>query len=167
MAAREGFREFFARQAGPLRALGYRLTGDWGQADDLAQEALLRTYRSWDRIKERDRPELYARAVLINHHRSLLRRVVLEAKHLVRGPSEPSVVHGFDAEAEAIRAEVRKLPARQRAALVLYFYEDMPQGEIASVLGCPIGTVQSLVHRGIERLRKRLTAELSATRSEA
>ena len=149
------FREFFEAEFRPLRRLGYLLTGDWAEAEDLAQEAMARTYRAWARITERDRPGAYARSVLVNRRRSLLRRSAVAGKHaeMLRAPEyRPDLGEDGMVLWEAIRA----LPDRQRAAIVLRFYEDMPEAEVAAALNMPLGTVKSLVHRGIGRLRERL-----------
>jgi DNA-directed RNA polymerase specialized sigma24 family protein len=71
------FREFFAAEYGRLRGLGFLLTGDWAQAEELAQDALVRTYRAWPRVRRHERPGAYARKVLVNRHRSLLRRAAV------------------------------------------------------------------------------------------
>lgn len=149
------FREFFEAEFRPLRRLGYLLTGDWAEAEDLAQEAMVRTYRAWSRITERDRPGAYARSVLVNRRRSLLRRSAVAAKHAEMLRSEdyrPSLGE----EGMILWEAIQSLPARQRAAIVLRFYEDMSEADVASVLDMPVGTVKSLVHRGIARLRTSL-----------
>jgi len=149
------FREFFEAEFRPLRRLGYLLTGDWAEAEDLAQEAMVRTYRAWSRITERDRPGAYARSVLVNRRRSLLRRTAVAAKHaeMLRAPE-----YGLDLgdEGMVLWDAIRALPQRQRAAIVLRFYEDMPEAEVAAALDMPVGTVKSLVHRGVGRLREKL-----------
>src|SRR5947209_13339514 len=96
MADRDSeFKEFFETEFRPLRRLGYLLTGDWAEAEDLAQEAMVRTYRAWSRIKERERPGAYARTVLVNRRRSLLRRSMIAKKHeeMLRS-EEYAPVHG-------------------------------------------------------------------------
>ncbi len=149
------FREFFDAEFRPLRRLAYLLVGDWGDAEDLAQEAMVRTYRAWGRITERERPAAYARTVLVNRHRSLLRRAKVEAKHAVhRQPDAPSVVEGVGDDQVVVWQALQTLPPRERAALVLRFYEDLPQSEIAQLLGIPVGTVKSLTHRALGRLRR-------------
>ena len=82
------FLEFFAAEFWPLRRTGFLLTGDWDQAEELAQEAMARTYAVWPRVRGYDRPAAYARKVLLNRHRSLLRRAVVEARHLVASRPE-------------------------------------------------------------------------------
>ena len=151
----QDFRAFFEAEFRPLRRLGYLLTGDWAEAEDLAQEAMVRTYRAWSRITERDRPGAYARSVLVNRRRSLLRRSAVAAKHaeMLRAPEyRPDL----SAEGMVLWEAIRALPQRQRAAIVLRFYEDMPEAEVAAALDMPVGTVKSLVHRGVGRLREKL-----------
>jgi RNA polymerase sigma-70 factor (sigma-E family) len=149
------FRDFFEAEFRPLRRLGYLLTGDWAEAEDLAQEAMVRTYRAWGRITERDRPGAYARSVLVNRRRSMLRRSAVAQKHaeILRAPEyQPDLGD----EGMVLWEAIRGLPQRQRAAIVLRFYEDMPEADVAAVLEMPVGTVKSLVHRGIARLRDTL-----------
>ena len=149
------FREFFEAEFRPLRRLGYLLTGDWAEAEDLAQEAMVRTYRAWSRITERERPGAYARSVLVNRRRSLLRRSAVAAKHaeMLRAPEyQPNLGD----EGMVLWDAIRALPQRQRAAIVLRFYEDMPESDVAAALDMPVGTVKSLVHRGVGRLREKL-----------
>jgi DNA-directed RNA polymerase specialized sigma24 family protein len=87
------FQEFFAAHYTRLRRLGYRLTGSWMEAEDLAQEAMVRTFWRWRIVRGHDRPEEYARKVLVNRHRSLLRRALVPTgQHtnlppLVEGPA--------------------------------------------------------------------------------
>lgn len=165
LAPHEEFRAFYDAEVAGLFRLALRLTGNRSQAEDLAQDAMVRTYRAWKRISDRERPVAYARTALINRHRSLLRRTLVEARHR---PEPPTDIAGPDADQAAIRYEITQLPVRQRQALVLHFYEDLPQTEVAQILGCRPGTVNSLVFRGLERLRARLgddTAQIPA-RSE-
>lgn len=149
------FREFFAGQYGRLRRLGFLLTQSWEEGEDLAQEALVRTYRAWARVRRHDRPEDYARKVLVNRHRSLLRRALVEAKHAARlAPQQPRAHEGTDEL--GLWAATRTLPLRQRAVLVLRFHEDLGEAEVARLLGVPVGTVKSLTHRALARLRQQL-----------
>lgn len=148
------FREFFDAEFRALRRLGFALAGDWAQAEDLAQDALVRTYRAWSRIQNQEAPGAYARRVLVNRHRSLLRRLMVERKHA--SAASPPVARSMGEDGIVLWEALRGLPARQRAALVLRYYEDMPDADIALVLECPVGTVKSLIHRGLGRLRASL-----------
>jgi RNA polymerase sigma-70 factor, ECF subfamily len=150
------FREFFAAEYGRLRGLGYLLTGDWAQAEELAQDALARTYRAWSRVRGHERPAAYARKVLVNRHRSLLRRAAVEARHLRGRRVEEAVEADLGEDGLVLWSAVRRLPARQRAVLVLRYHEDMAEAEVARLLGLPLGTVKSLGHRGLARLRAEL-----------
>jgi len=150
------FREFFVAQYGRLRGLGHLLTGDWAQAEELAQDALVSTYRAWPRVRGQPRPGAYARKVLVNRHRSLLRRAAAEARHLAGRRAEETVQPDLGLEGLVLWAAVRQLPARQRAVLVLRYHEDLPEAEVARLLRLPLGTVKSLAHRGLARLRAAL-----------
>ncbi|HEV3012244.1 MAG TPA: SigE family RNA polymerase sigma factor [Actinomycetota bacterium] len=150
------FREFFAAEYGRLRGLGYLLTSDWAEAEELAQDALVRTYRVWPRVRRHERPGAYARKVLLNRHRSLLRRAKVEARHLAGRRVEEAVQPDLSPDGLVLWSAVRCLPARQRAVLVLRYHEDLPEAEVARLLGLPLGTVKSLAHRGLARLRDEL-----------
>jgi RNA polymerase sigma-70 factor (sigma-E family) len=150
------FREFFAAEFGRLRGLGYLLTGDWAQAEELAQDALVRTWWAWSRVRRHERPAAYARKVLVNRHRSLLRRTVLETRHARGSRTEEGYQPDLGEDGLVLWAAVRRLPARQRAALVLRYHEDLPEAEVARLLRLPLGTVKSLTHRGLARLRVEL-----------
>jgi RNA polymerase sigma-70 factor (sigma-E family) len=150
------FREFFAAEFGRLRGLGYLLTGDWAQAEELAQDALVRTWWAWSRVRRHERPAAYARKVLVNRHRSLLRRAVLETRHARGSRTEEGYQPDLGEDGLVLWAAVRRLPARQRAVLVLRYHEDLPEAEVARLLRLPLGTVKSLTHRGLARLRVEL-----------
>lgn len=156
------FRAFFDAEFQGLRRVAYLLLGDWGEAEDLAQETMVRVYRSWDKIRDRQKPAAYARTVLVNRHRSLLRRARVEAKHLVSRTHTPTVPE-IGEDGVVVWQAMKKLPGRERELLILRYYEDMPQAEIADVLGIPIGTVKSLTHRALGRLRQVLGPELYAS----
>lgn len=161
MADREReFREFFDAEFRGLRRVAYLLTGDWSEAEDLAQEAMVRVYRSWGRIREK--PAAYARTVLVNRHRSLLRRAKVEARHAVARQPMRSVADPPGDDHVVVWQALSHLPVREREALVLRYYEDMPQQEIAQILKIPVGTVKSLTHGAIARLREHLGDEAAS-----
>jgi RNA polymerase sigma-70 factor (sigma-E family) len=142
-------------QYGRLYWLGYLLTGDRGQAEDLAQEALVRAWWTWARVRTLDRPEAYVRKVLVNRHRSLLRRALLEARHARRTRPEGSLPAGGE-DGLVLWAAVRRRSPRQRAVLVLRYHEDLTEAEVARLLRLPLGTVKTLARRGLARLRAEL-----------
>jgi RNA polymerase sigma-70 factor (sigma-E family) len=150
------FREFFAGRYGRLYWLGYLLTGDRAQAEDLAQEALVRAWWRWARVRTLDRPETYVRKVLVNRHRSLLRRVLLEARHAGRTREEGAYLPAGGEDGLVLGAAVRRLSPRQRAVLVLRYHEDLTEAEVARLLRLPLGTVKTLARRGLAKLRAEL-----------
>jgi RNA polymerase sigma-70 factor (sigma-E family) len=151
------FREFFAGQFARLRRLGFWLTGDWDQAEELAQDALVRTYRRWRWVRRYDHPEDYARKVLLNRHRSLLRRALVEDRYHARSRPEDASWPEASDDALVLWAATLKLPPRQRAVLVLRYREDLTVAAVARLLGIPDGTVKTLARRGLARLRHELT----------
>jgi RNA polymerase sigma-70 factor (sigma-E family) len=157
---RRGLPGFFAQHYERLCRLGFLLTGDPAQAEELAQDALVRTWRRWRLVRRPDNPETYVRKVLVNRHRSLLRRALVEARH--RSRDRPNEAYGDEHREDAIVlwAATRRLPPRQQAVLVLRYYEDLSEAEIARVLGIPAGTVKTLARRGLARLRRSLDATI-------
>jgi RNA polymerase sigma-70 factor (sigma-E family) len=152
------FDEFVqARSPGLLRT-ALLLTGqDRAEAEDLLQLALERAYRHWARICRCGQPERYVRTILANASADRWRR-------LRRRPERPLHDAGADPEVADRAREVddrdfllralAALPPRQRAALVLRYFDDMNEAEIADLLGCSVGTVKSQISRGLARLRE-------------
>jgi RNA polymerase sigma-70 factor (sigma-E family) len=150
------FRELFASEYARLCWLGFLLTGSGAEGEELAQEALVRMWWRWRLGWRPADPARYARRVVVNRQRSLLRRAAVEARSLGRArPAE--VVPPVDSERAMVLWEaVQALPPRQRAVLVLRYKEDLPEAEVARLLGLPVGTVKSASHRALARLRRRL-----------
>jgi len=153
----EQFREFVAARSTALLRTAYLLAGDWGVAEDLLQVALTKTYLAWRRLGQIDAVEPYARRVLVNTTTSWWRRRWHGERPTEILP-ERSVSDGLDArlERDALWQHVKELPARQRAVLVLRFYEDMSEADTAAMLDVSIGTVKSQCARAIAALRTRL-----------
>ena len=147
-------REFCIREYPRLvGALGLH-TGDRAIAEDLAQETLVRVWQHWNKVRQLERPEAWMFRVGSNLANSRLRRLRLELKHRDRAPNayeDPRL----DPAALALRREVADLPGRQRTALVLRFYFDLPFAEVASWMDVPESTAKTLVRRALERLRAR------------
>jgi RNA polymerase sigma-70 factor (sigma-E family) len=153
----------FARRRGPhhLRT-AVLLTGDWHTAEDLMQTCLAKLYRVWHRLDTGVDPDSYLRRMLINTHRSWWR-----ARWRQEAPVEvvPDRAIGGDGQerqalADTVRRALATLPARQRAVLVLRYFEDLPEAHVADLLGCSVGTVKTHTSRGIRRLRELLGDEL-------
>lgn len=151
----DGFREFAVAQWPALTRLAYLLVADAGHAEDVVQTVLAKMWPVWGRVGG-DAPEAYARKVLANTATSWWRR----RWHGER-PSESFPEHGgYDDELAprlsdraALSTALRALPPRQRAAVVLRFAEDLSEQQVATALGCSVGTVKSLTSRGLARLR--------------
>jgi RNA polymerase sigma-70 factor (sigma-E family) len=140
------FMELYEQQYLAMVRLAVALTGSEAAAEDIVQEAFVRVHARWDRI---DLPLPYLRRAVVNACRSARRRATRE--RTVLGIQR---VPANSLEADELFDALAMLPPRQRAALVLKFYEGLPQAEIADVLGCREGTVASLVHRGLAGLRR-------------
>lgn len=139
-----------------IGALGFYVR-DRGVAEELAQEALVRLWQNWSRVRRLQNPSAWLHRVAINLATSRFRRVVAERKAQTRMESEygASRTSVDAADAYGIRQAVARLPNRQRAAVVLRFYLDLPFSEVAQILDVPVRTAQSLVARGVARLRER------------
>jgi RNA polymerase sigma factor (sigma-70 family) len=127
--------------------------GDRAVAEELAQEALVRTWERWDRI---DAPRAFTYHVAFNLARSSLRRRGAERRaraHLQRGAT-PVTEPPDSATVVAVRQAVRALPERQRTAIVARFYADLTVAEAAVAMGCAHGTVKALTSQGIANLRR-------------
>jgi RNA polymerase sigma-70 factor (ECF subfamily) len=153
------FPEFFTSQYGPLRRLGFLLTGDWSEGEELAQDALVRVWWRWALVRRQQHPEAYARKVLVNRHRSLLRRLRLDARHVGQARIETAAPSQRE-DLLVVWAAIRRLPARQRAVVVLRYHEDLPELEVARLLRMPVGTVKSTANRALARLRKQLAGRV-------
>ena len=141
-----------ARMPAVLR-WAHLLTGDRGRAEDLVQHAFAATYRHWRRI-EPDGAEAYVRRAVLNAHLSWWRRGWRAEQPVDVLPERPGPdLTGAVDERDAMWAALAGLPPRQRAVLVLRYYEDLPEAEIARVLDIAPGTVKSQAAKGLARLR--------------
>jgi RNA polymerase sigma-70 factor (sigma-E family) len=147
---REAFDAFARARMGALLRFGHVLTGDREQAADLVQEALVRTALAWPRVVSKDDPEGYVRRTMVNRHISLWR--VRRREVLVADPSDRgySPADGHDAD---LWNALAQLPNRQRAVLVLRYYEDLTEAQTASVMGCSVGTVKSQTSKALAKMR--------------
>ena len=161
------FEEFVAARGEALLRVALMLTGDPHAAEDLVQVVLAKAYPRWGRISGLDQPEAYLRRVLVHEHlRRSRRRWHREFPVAAIADTGPATVaDGAEARAsrDAAWALLARLPARQRAVLVLRYYEDLPDAEIATVLGCRASTVRSQAARALATLR----AALPTTQREA
>jgi RNA polymerase sigma-70 factor (sigma-E family) len=142
----------------PLLRSAWLLCGDRNQAEDVVAEAFARVFAHWRRGQVSE-PYAYLRRAVINEVTSRGRRRVLEVREERRRSRSGRVAQRFDelvAERDVVVQALRRLPLRQRAVLVLRFYDDLPEREVANILGLSVGTVKSHTARGLERLRTEL-----------
>jgi RNA polymerase sigma-70 factor (sigma-E family) len=157
--SRESFTQFVAARSSSLVRTAYVLTGDQHSAEDLLQSALTKTAARWRHV--RDHPEAYVRRVMYNEQISRWRRHGRESVVAVMPEStEGDRSHQIDLRLSLEQA-LLTLPPRKRAVLVLRYFEDLPEAEVAEILGCSVGTVRSQAHRAIARLRQ-LVPDLAA-----
>jgi RNA polymerase sigma-70 factor, ECF subfamily len=156
----EEFREFVAARSAALLRTAYLLAGDWATAEDLLQTALTKTYLAWKRLGEIEAVEPYARRVLVNTATSWWRRRWHGEKptEVLPERAAPDQLEE-QLERDVLWRHVKALPARQRAVLVLRFYEDMSEAQTAALLNISAGTVKSQTSRALTTLRHRLAAE--------
>lgn len=155
--ARESFGAFVAARSSSLVRTAYVLTGNQHAAEELLQSALAKTAARWKHV--RDNPEGYVRRAMYNEQATRWRRRGRESV-VAEPPELPSQGPDVDLRVTLERA-LLALPPRKRAVLVLRYYEDLPEREIAEIMGCSVGTVRSQTHRAIARLRE-LAPDLAA-----
>jgi RNA polymerase sigma-70 factor (sigma-E family) len=161
--------EVFVRQHGQrLCRAAFLLTGDHHLAEDLVQTALARVAGRWERIVANGEPLPYVRAVVVRTAIAWRRRrwhgEVPTAP--VPEPSPADADHAVDGR-DRLRRALLLVPRRQRAALVLRFYEDLSEADTATVMGCNVGTVKSQTAKGLARLRQVLADESIPTEQES
>lgn len=148
-----------ARQASLLRT-AYLLTGDRHQAEDLVQTSFAKLYLSWDKVRDRESVDAYARRILVNEHNSLWRRAWKRNERPTEVLPEAAVVDEYDdGTSSELWASVQTLPRKARAVLVLRYYEQLTEAETAEVLGISVGTVKSQTSRALAALRERVREE--------
>jgi RNA polymerase sigma-70 factor (sigma-E family) len=156
----QAYRDFVATRYAALLRTAYLLSGDWATAEDLLQTALAKTYLSWRRIANANAVEAYTRKVLVNTATSWWRRRWHGERPTAELPDHAAAdAIGQSVERHDLWQHVRALPNRQRAVLVLRFYEDLTEAETARLLGVSVGTVKSQTSRALTALRSQLGAE--------
>jgi RNA polymerase sigma-70 factor (sigma-E family) len=157
------FEAFVTETADPLFRSGYLMTANVAETEDLLQETFLRVARRWNRVRSMEYPLAYARRVLINlaldgaasrDRRGQELRNLDEAAQVVDQRSLHQL-SGIDDQAQ-FKWALSALPPRQRAVLILRYWDDLSEREVAEILHCPIGTVKSTTSRGVAELRNLL-----------
>lgn len=149
----KAFAEYFAARSDMMRRTAYLLCGDWHRAEDLVQSAFVKLYVAWDRVNRHDVLDGYLRKTLV--------RVFLDERRLNRFRRERITGHSFEIAGPETQSDDRlmllralaEVPARQRAVLVLRYWEDQSVDDTAALLNCSPGTVKSQSTRGLQTLR--------------
>ena len=153
------FRDYVLARGTALLRMAVMLTGNQADAEDLVQAALANTFLAWDKINDRAALDAYVRRAMVNTHISWWRRRRLEEFPTDQLPDQAVADHARESDtAEVVRRALDRLPERMRAAVMLRYFEDMTEPEIAALLGVSLGTVKSTVSRAVARLR--IDAEL-------
>ena len=149
-----------ARQPSLLRT-AYLLTGDRHAAEDLVQTSLAKLYLSWDKVQKREMIDGYVRRIMVNENNSLWRRAWKRNELPTAAvPESDSVLDSHDhGEKSALWEFVNTLPKKQRAVVVLRYYEDLSEVETAEILGISVGTVKSQASRALASMRRRVNTQ--------
>jgi RNA polymerase sigma-70 factor (sigma-E family) len=155
------FAEFAQARSASLFRAAYLMTGDHGLAEDLLQEALTKTYVAWPRLRDVSKAEAYTRKAITTTAISWWRRKSWHGeKPRDNVPEQVAPVSHDPAERDWLWQELQGLAPRQRAAIVLRYYEDLTEAQTAEAMGVSIGTVKSQVSDGLKRLRARLGTDV-------
>jgi RNA polymerase sigma-70 factor (sigma-E family) len=161
MTTAEDFDEFVRGRGRALLKFAYVLSGDAHLAEDIVQEVLARMHRRWGRVTAMDNAEAYVRTAIVRQFVSWRRRRSSGEAVLAEVPEPPGLA---EPQRHVLARDqmwrlLAGLPRSQRAVLVLRFYCDLPDGEIAGLLGCGESTVRSQAFRGLARMRTMLSEE--------
>ena len=150
----EEFAAYFTSRSGAMRGTAFLLCGDWHRAEDLVQTAFVKLFRAWHRVAAREKLDAYTRQILVRTFLDETRSGFVHREE----PSAERIDHavpeagGVEDRLVLVRA-LADLPARQRATLVLRFWEDMSVEDTAKALRCSVGTVKSQTARGLDAMR--------------
>ena len=162
------FEEYMAARQPSLLRTAYLLTGDRHSAEDLVQTSLAKLYLAWDKVQRREMVDGYVRRIMVNEHNSLWRRAWKRKEVPTDAvPDRAGVVDTPDDGTSAALWEfVQTLPRKQRAVVVLRFYEDLSEAEVAELMGISVGTVKSQSSRALAALRARVGTQPMLAREE-
>lgn len=155
---RAEFAEFVEARSTALHRAAYLMVGDVTLAQDLVQEALTKTYVAWPRLRDPRNAEAYTRKAITTTAISWFRRKGWSHERSTETlPERPHADHSAQVERSVWLWEcLQRLPVRQRAAIVLRYYEDLTEAQTAETMGCAVGTVKSQVSAGLAKLRTQL-----------
>jgi RNA polymerase sigma-70 factor (sigma-E family) len=153
----EAFAEYFAARSDAMRRTAYLLCGDWHRAEDLVQTAFTKLYLAWDRVSRHEVLDGYLRRTLIRTFLDERRRGWWRRERVSDVPMDGAQPADSPETRLVILQALTAVPPRQRAVLVLRYWEDLSVEETAGVLGCASGTVKSQAAKGLQALRGVLT----------
>ncbi|MEU5696085.1 SigE family RNA polymerase sigma factor [Actinosynnema sp. NPDC020468] len=152
------FAEYFAARSEAMRGTAYLLCGDWHRAEDLVQATFAKLYVAWLRIQKHEALDAYTRRTLVRTFVSELRRGWFRRERVTESPGDSAAAGGGSPEDRMVLlSALAKVPPRQRAVIVLRYWEDLSVEETARALGCSEGTVKSQAARGLQTLRGLIT----------
>jgi RNA polymerase sigma-70 factor (sigma-E family) len=157
------FAEVFAAHHHEALRLAYLLCGDRHRAEDITADAFIKLYRRWSRGGI-DNPRAYLRRTVVNEVNSKFRRLALERREAAKRSGDDRGMRSAEdqlADHDAVASALAALPQRQRTAVVLRYYADLPEREAAELMGVSVGTVKSSVSRGLDRMKVLLTEEVA------
>lgn len=160
-ADEDDFRAFVAARSPSLLWFAHVLTGDRHTAEDVVQIALAKTALGWSRVRRKENPEGYVRRAIVNTHLNAMRRKPWREQPREFMPDDALARRAEEEldDRDAMWAALAGLPPKQRAVLVLRYYEDLSEADIADVLGCSRGTVKSQAAKGLLHLREIVAKE--------
>jgi RNA polymerase sigma-70 factor (sigma-E family) len=156
------FAEYFAARSGSMRGTAFLLCGDWHRAEDLVQTAFTKLYTHWHRVARHEALDPYVRQVLIRTFIDDGRRGWWRRERPQETPVEQVAAQAFADDRLVLMQALGRVPPRQRAVLVLRYWEDMSVEETAVALSCSTGTVKSQAARGLDALRTLMSHSVTA-----
>ncbi|MEU6967096.1 SigE family RNA polymerase sigma factor [Kitasatospora aureofaciens] len=149
------FQAFAQTRWAHLVRTAYLLAGDWHHAEDLTQTVLAKAYRSWRRVSRADSPDAYVRRMLVscNSDRFRKRRVAERLTEVLPEVAASGDAAGQVDQRRTLMGALATLPTRQRAVVVLRYWDDRTEAEVAQAMGCSLGTVKSQAAKGLAKLR--------------
>lgn len=151
----QGFADYFASRSGAMRGTAYLLCGDWHRAEDLVQNTFVKLYLAWHRVATRETLDAYTRKILVRTFLDETRRGFFHREQVSSERVDATAPMAGSTEDRMVLLDaLERVPPRQRAVLVLRFWEDMSIEDAAKVMGCSVGTVKSQTARGLDALRQ-------------
>ena len=157
--------DLFDQHYAPLCRLAYVILGDAALAEEIVMDALLKTFTGWGRLRDTERADAYLTRAVVNLCRSKIRRKVIEARvnatvHHRDERKAPDWEPERHETSRLVWQRVTELPERQRACVVLRYYQDLPEAEIADIMECSVGTVKSQLSKARAKLEGILGTDL-------